>query len=54
MASYRIPATKNFDFAKPEESLCHFEQFIMATDLVSKSKEAQISTLIYSMKLRTY
>ena len=52
MASYRIPATKNFDFAKPEEWprwIRHFERFRMASDLVSKSEEAQISTLIYSM-----
>jgi len=51
MASYRIPAIKNFDFAarrvaKVDMALRAFRQ---ASDLGSKSEEVQISTLVYSM-----
>lgn len=52
MASYRIQAIENFDFAKPEEWprwIRRFERFRQASDLVSKSEEVQISTLAYSM-----
>ena len=52
MASYRIQSIENFDFAKPDEWprwIRQFERFWLASDLISKSEEAQISTLIYSM-----
>ena len=52
MASYRIPAVENFDFAKPEEWprwLRHFERFRQASGLATKTQEVQVSTLIYSM-----
>jgi hypothetical protein len=51
-ASYRIPAVEKFDFAKPEEWprwIRRFERFRQASDLATKSEEAQISTLVYSM-----
>jgi ElaB/YqjD/DUF883 family membrane-anchored ribosome-binding protein len=52
MASYRIPAVENFDFAKPEEWprwIRHFERFRQASGLATKTQEVQVSTLIYSM-----
>ena len=52
MASYRIPAVENFDFAKPEEWprwIHHFERFRQASELASKTEDMQVSTLIYSM-----
>ena len=52
MASYRIPAVENFDFAKPEEWprwIRHFERFRQASGLASKTEDVQVSTLIYSM-----
>ena len=52
MASYRIPAVENFDFAKPEEWLRwirHFERFRQASGLASKTEDVQVSTFIYSM-----
>ena len=47
--SYRIQAIGNFDFAKPEEWPRWIRRFRQASDLVSKSEEVQISTLVYSM-----
>ena len=52
MASYRIPAVENFDFAKPEEWprwLLHFERFRQASGLTTKTEEVQVSTFIYSI-----
>lgn len=52
MASYRIQTIENFDFAKPDEWprwIRRFERFRQASDLVSKSEEVQVSTLVYSM-----
>ena len=51
-ASYRIPAVEKFDFAKPEEWPCwirRIERFRQASELTSKTQEAQISTLVYSL-----
>ena len=51
-ASYRIPAVEKFDFAKPEEWsrwIRRFERFRQTSDLTSKSEDAQISTLVYSL-----
>ena len=55
-ASYQIPAVKKFDFVKPEERsrwIQRFERFRQASDLTSKSEEAQISTLVYSLGDKT-
>ena len=52
-ASYRIPAVENFDFAKPEEWprwIRRFKRFRQASDLATKLEEAQISTLMYSLR----
>ena len=51
-ASYRIPAVEKFDFAKPDEWprwIRRFERFRQASELVNKSEETQVSTLVYSL-----
>ena len=52
-ASYRIPAVNKLNFAKPEEWLrcikCS-ERFKQVFNPTSKSEEAQISTLVYSLE----
>lgn len=52
MASYQIPVVNRFDFTRPEEWpkwIRRFERFRLASDLVSKSEESQVNTLVYSM-----